>query len=166
MLLGKLRLLVLVALSLGVAATAQANLLTGPTNDLSGSGDIASAGMTESWLFLADPAGGSVTIVATPSSSLHLTEEIVDPLGDVIGEATSALPGQVVTLLEVTLPMKGIYTIIVSGNDNTTGTYQLSATGVEGASIHSLVVPEPGSIALVVLALIAGTAARSRRQPE
>jgi hypothetical protein len=54
----------------------------------------------------------------------------------------------------------------VSGSDNTTGTYELSATGVEGASIHSLAVNEPAPIALLVIALLAGVAANARRRPE
>jgi hypothetical protein len=107
----------------------------------------------QSWLFTANPAGGTVTIVSTPTDpSFQLTDLLIDPNGNTIGAATGAAPGDIVDLLNVPLSLVGTYTIIVGGFNNTTGGYQLHVTGSTDASIHSLL-PEPSSWILVLSAL-------------
>lgn len=148
------------ALSLTLLPPAHALLLVGPTNDLSGSGSISAPGATESWFFDANPAGGVVTIVGSPTSSLQLTELLIDPNGNSIATATGGGLGLVVTLSNVPILMTGIYTLTIGGFNGTTGDYQLQVTGSQDpfngsqASIHSLAsAPEPASLILVLSAL-------------
>ena len=122
---------------LAASGSASAGLmLVGPANDLHGSGTIASPGSTESWQFVTNPAGGAFTITGTPSSSLQLQWEILNPLGTVIAAATDLNPGDVLVQLDIPLiPAAGVWTIVVDGFGNTTGSYALELVGNADAHI-------------------------------
>jgi len=149
---------------------ANALLLSGPTNDLTGSGAITAPALFEDWLFLASPAGGAVTITATTSDAAFRVEFLLfDPNNVPVAAATAPGPGQDVVAFDIPMALTGIYTLRVDGFNSTIGNYLLSVIGNSDASVHSLQsVPEPAPMSLlglaVPLALLQGRRRRAERR--
>ena len=105
----------LAASALAAAMPAKSMPLVGPPNDLHGAGTIASPGATQDWMFIANPAGGDVTLLGTPAATLQVEMDLRDPNSAIIGDVVGAAAGVAAALINVPLSTPGQYTITVSG---------------------------------------------------
>ena len=88
------------------------------------SSKIDFAGDTDSWTLDLD-AGQSLSVVMTGNGTLQPRVTVLAPNGTTLGTATGAAAGKAL-VQAMPVATAGVYTIVASGNNNSTGTYALN----------------------------------------
>ncbi len=111
---------------------------------------IAKAGALDAWTFFGR-AGQRVAVAVDPDNASVLPPplnfayvQLLDPMTNLLAQASNTVPQQVVVITGVTLPMDGIYTVVVRAPANalsSTGNY-LVAVWDAPQNVASLVVNE------------------------
>jgi len=129
-------------------------------------GSITAPGLVESLPINLD-AGQTITIVARPAGALRTRIELLAPSGTSLGTSTSAAAATPAWLQTLPVAAAGSYTLRISGEAGTTGTYTLSVllnsavelAGVGGPTNNTLGTAQ--DLAAAFVALDASGAARA-----
>ncbi|HEY8668670.1 MAG TPA: M36 family metallopeptidase, partial [Tepidisphaeraceae bacterium] len=108
-------------------ALAGKNPLGAGVFDGSASGTVGYAGDTDSFTFTVD-AGQTITALADPGTTLRPTIELRNGGGTLVGSATAAAANRDAVIQNYAAAAGGAYTITISGNASTTGSYAVGLT--------------------------------------
>ena len=119
------------------------------------SGTIATVGQVDSWTFFGRAGSGATVLVnpgdaSAPAALIPYIENaqvsLIDPNGNVLATESDASPGDLLTLLRVSLPVDGVYTIQVqaeASQPSSTGHYELTVYDVEPTMALTASIPGP-----------------------
>jgi subtilase family serine protease len=91
------------------------------------SGGIQFLGDTDSYTVNLN-ANQTISVTVTGSQTLQPTVQVTDPNSNFLGSASAVAAGDKVMLQTIAAQTAGIYTITLSGANNTTGSYTIGAT--------------------------------------